>query len=345
MRMVLQSSRYANGKQAVVGLNEMLGRIQRIPGVSAAGAIHFLPLTALDSATGFRVDGQPIPRPGTEPVTGVSVVTPGYFSAMAIALKQGRLLTDSDVDGRPLVTVVNEALAKQYFPDRNPVGQRLFVQWGRKVPYEIVGVVADVKHDGLDKTAAPALYFTYAQEPIQRATLVIRSAFSPMSIARAVQDQIHAVDKNQAIGDIQTMDEVFSQALTRPRFQSVLLGAFAGLALLLAAIGIFGVMSYSVAQRTHEIGIRMALGAERSQVVRLVVAQAFTIAMIGAAGGLAGAFAVTRYLRTLLFEVTATDPATFILVPLLLCTVALAASYLPARRAAAVDPLSALRYE
>jgi putative ABC transport system permease protein len=345
MRMILESSRYANNKQAVGGLSDMLARIQRLPGVRAAGAIHFLPLTGLDSATGFRVDGEPVPSPGSEPVTAVSIVTPGYFPAMGISLKKGRLLSDSDVDGRPLVTVVNETLAKQFFPNTGAVGRRLFVQWGRSTPYEIVGVVADVKHDGLDKTPAPALYFSYGQEPIRIANVVIRTAASPMSIARAAQDQIHAVDKDQAIGEIKTMDAVFSKSLSRPRFQSVLLGTFAGLALLLAAIGIFGVISYSVAQRTHEIGIRMALGAERKQVLQLVVTQAFVLALLGAAGGLAGAFALTRYLRTLLFDVSATDAATFVALPILLCAIAVAASYIPARRAARVDPLAALRYE
>ncbi len=191
----------------------------------------------------------------------------------------------------------------------------------------------------------PALYFTYSQEPHTLATLVIRTAAEPMNIARAVEQQIHAFDKNQAVADVQTMDDLVSRSLARPRFQSVLLGTFAGLALLLAAIGVFGVMSYSVAQRTHEIGIRMALGAERNQVIRLVVGQGLTIALLGAASGLAGAFALTRYLQSLLFNVSTTDAVTFALVPLILCAVALAASYVPALRAAKVDPISALRYE
>jgi len=345
MPLVLDSGRYSDAKQAAAGLAEIIGRIQRLPGVAAVGASHWLPLTDMFSATGFRVAGQPIPKPGSEPVTAVSVVTPGFFSAMGIRLEKGRLLSDEDVDGRPLATVVSDSLAKQYFPGVNPIGQQLYVEWGRKVPYEIVGVVGDVKQQALDKTPMPALYFTYAQEPLRGADLVIRTAISPMNIARAAEDQIHAVDKNQAIGEVRTMGAVLSNSVSRPRFQSVLLGAFAGLALLLAAIGIFGVISYSVAQRTHEIGIRMALGAERRQVLSLVVGQALTIAIGGAVGGLAGAFTLTRYLRTLLFEVSATDAATFIVFPVLLCAVAVAASYLPARRAARIDPLTALRYE
>src|ERR1039457_4217423 len=224
MRMNIASARYKDAQAAVAGLAEMLDRIQRIPGVTAAGSIHFLPLTSLGAATGFRVDGQPIPKPGSEPVTSVSTITPGYFKAMSIPLVKGRAFDDNDVAGRPLVTVISQALAKQYFPDTNPVGQRLYVQWGRQTPYEIVGVVGDVLHQGLDKSPSPAIYFTYSQEPNTLATLVVRTTAEPMSIARAVQEQIHSFDKDQAIADVQAMDDLVSQSVARPRFQSVLLG-------------------------------------------------------------------------------------------------------------------------
>jgi putative ABC transport system permease protein len=345
MRLNLNTAKYgSDGRKAVAGLTEILSRIQSIPGVNAAGSIHFPPLE-VGSATGFYVAGQPVPKPGSEPVTAVSIVTPGYFRAMGIPLVKGRVLEDGDIAGRPFVTVINRELARKYFPDVNPVGQKLFVQWGRQTPYEIVGVVGDVKHQGLDKGVLPALYFTYAQETMTLATLVIRTGADPMSIAKTVQDRIHAFDKDQAIAGAQPLEQMMYESVARPRFQSVLLGTFAGLALLLAAIGIFGVMSYSVAQRTHEIGIRMALGAERSQVVRLVVGQGLAIALLGAVGGLAGAFALTRYLEALLFHVSPTDLATFVALPLILCAVAVAASFVPARRAAKVDPISALRYE
>jgi len=258
---------------------------------------------------------------------------------------QGRLFTGRDREGSPQVTIISQALARQQFANMNPIGQRLFVQWGRETPYEIVGVVGDVKHDGLDQESRPTVYFPNAQEPQNVATLVIRTGENPMKLAPVIEQVIHAYDKDQAVSDIQPLDAFVTRSVARPRFQSVLLSSFAGLALLLAAIGIFGVMSYSVAQRTHEIGIRVALGAQRDQVLRLVVGQGLFLAFIGTAAGLVGAFALTRYLRTLLFNVSPTDWVTFTVVPVILCAVALAASYLPARRAMQVDPMQALRHE
>ena len=345
MHMTLNTPRYAKDDQIAPGLAEILRRVQRIPGVVSAGSVHFLPLGDGFAKTGFRIDGLPIPAPGQEPGTGVLTITPGYFAAMGIPVLRGRVFTDDDVAGKPQVTIITESFAKQFFPNENPIGRRLFVQWGKKTPYEIVGVVGDVKHEGLDRASYQTVYFTYAQDPNGFANLVIRTAVDPLSVARTVQSEIHAFDPQQAVADIQPLDVLVAESIQRPRFQSTLVGGFALLALLLASIGVFGVMAYSVAQRTHEIGIRMALGAERNQVVRLVVRQGLTIALLGVAGGLAGAWLLTRYLQTLLFGVSPTDPATFILLPVLLCAVSAAASYIPARRAATVDPIMALRYE
>jgi putative ABC transport system permease protein len=345
MRVGLASSRYKNPRESAAGLEEIIHRIEQVPGAASVGSIQYPPLSGLKSATGFRVDGRPIPGPSEEPITVVSIVTPGYFTTMSIPLVQGRLFTNNDREGTPQVLLISQSLARQQFPGMNPIGQRLYVEWGRETPYQIVGVVGDVKHDALDKESMPAVYFPNAQEAQNIATLVIRTGATPMQLAPVIAQVIHAYDKDQAIADIQPLDLFLSKSVARPRFQSVLLTTFAGLALLLAAIGIFGVMSYSVAQRTHEIGIRVALGAQRDQVLRLVVGQGLLLALIGTAGGLAGAFALTRYLRTLLFDVSPTDWLTFTLVPLLLCTVALAASYFPARRAMRVDPMQALRYE
>jgi putative ABC transport system permease protein len=345
MHVGLSSSRYANDRQIAAGLDEIVQRIQQVPGASSVGSIQWPPLSGLASVTGYRVAGRPIPAPSTEPATGVSIVTAGYFSTMSIPLIQGRLFTAHDREGSPQVTIISQALARQQFAGMNPIGQRLFVQWGRETPYEIVGVVGDVKHDGLDQESRPTVYFPNAQEPQSIATLVIRTGENPMKLAPVIEQVIHGYDKDQAVSDIQPLDVFLTKSVARPRFQSVLLSSFAGLALLLAAIGIFGVMSYSVAQRTHEIGIRVALGAQRDQVLRLVVGQGLFLALIGTAAGLVGAFALTRYLRTLLFNVSPTDWVTFTVVPVILCVVALAASYFPARRAMQVDPMQALRYE
>jgi putative ABC transport system permease protein len=345
MRIGLTSTRYANPQQTSAGLAEIIHRIEQVPSVSSVGSVQWPPLSGLGSATGFSVAGRPTPKPGDEPVTGVSIVTPGYFATMTIPLIKGRQFNERDGAGAPQVTIVSQALARQQFPGMDPIGQRLFVQWGRQTPYEIVGVVGDIKHDGLDKESAPNVYFPDAQEPNGGGTLVIRTSADPMKLAPVVEQVIHAYDHDQAIADIQPLDVFLAKSVARPRFQSVLLASFAALALLLAAIGIFGVMSYSVAQRSHEIGIRVALGAQRDQVLRLVVGEGLVLALIGTAAGLAGAFVMTRYLRSLLFNVSPTDPWTFIAVPVVLCAVALGASYIPARKAAVVDPIVALRYE
>jgi putative ABC transport system permease protein len=345
MRIGLSNPRYKDLKIASSGLDEILRRIAQVPGVVSTGSIQFPPLGGLLPATGFWVAGRPVPNPSEAPVTGVSIVTPGYFPTMEIPLLAGRLFSERDREGTPQVTIVSQSLARQQFPNVDPIGQRLYVEWGRETPYQIVGVVGDVKHDGLEKAVRPIVYFPNAQETQTIATLMIRTGADPIKLAPVAEQIIHAYDKDQAIAAIQPLDMLLSKAVARPRFQSVLLSSFAGLALLLAAIGIFGVMSYSVAQRTHEIGIRLALGAGSDQVLRLVVGQGLLLALIGTAGGLAGAFALTRYLRTLLFNVSPTDWLTFTAVPLLLCAVAVAASYLPARRAMRVDPMQALRYE
>jgi putative ABC transport system permease protein len=345
MQVNLAGPRYRDEKKAADTWEEIVRRIQQAPGVVSAASIAFPPLGGIMPGTGYYVASRPEPKPAETPVTGISIVTPGYFPTMSIPLLQGRAFTDRDRLGQPQVTMVSETLARHEFPGMNPIGQQLFVQWGRKTPYEIVGVVGDVKHEGLDKEVGPMVYFPDAQEPNGGGTLLIRTAGDPMKLAAVVQQVVHGFDKDQPVAGIQPLDVLLTKSVARPKFQSVLLGSFAGLALLLAAIGIFGVMSYSVAQRTHEIGIRVALGAQRDQVLRLVVGQGLALALIGTAAGLGGAWILTRYLRTLLFEVSPTDWLTFTIVPVLLCTVAVLASYLPARRAMHIDPMQALRYE
>ena len=345
MHVNLASTRYADDQKAADGLAEILRRIEQIPQVSSAGSIRWPPLTGLGAATGFYIADRPKPGPGEGLGAAISIVTPGYFASLNIPLLRGRLFTARDRAGMPQVALITQSLARRYFQGVDPVGQRLFVEWGRDTPYEIVGVIGDVKHDGLDKVSTPTIYFPEAQEPERAATLMIRTSADPMKLAPMVEQVIHAYDKDQAIANIQPLDAILAKSIARPRSQSVLLAVFAGIALLLAMIGIFGVMSYSVLQRTREIGIRVALGASRNEVLRLVVGQGAVLAAIGIAVGLAVAFALTRYLRTLLFETSPIDPLTFIGVSLILGAVAIAASYFPARKATSVDPMQALRYE
>lgn len=326
-----------NLKRGSDGLAEILARLERLPGVTAAGSIMFPPMTRMYSATGFYVEGQPVPKPGDQPVCTVSIITPNYLRAMGIPLLKGRTLGVQDSTDSPKVTLINQALAAQFFAGENPVGHGLKVQWGNDKPYRIVGVVGDVKQRALDETALPTVYFPDAQESSGGGTLVIRSAGDPMNIARMAQDVIHGVDPNQAIADIMPMSSLVAKTVARPRFQSILLGTFAGLALVLASIGVFGVMAYSVAERTSEIGVRMALGAQTRTILAMVLREGAAVSLVGISAGLVGAVALTRFLRSLLFEVSPTDVGMFLTGSLVLAAVALLASLFPALRAARVD--------
>lgn len=245
-----------------------------------------------------------------------------------------------------MTVVINHAAAQLLYPNENPIGKPLNVWWNHPdQPYEIVGVVGDVHQKSLDQEASPGVFLSLAQTPTSPMFLVARAHGDPKQLANAIQAEIHSLDRDMPITDVKTMDEYVTLSVASARFNTILLGGFAGLALVLAAVGIFGVISYSVAQRTQEIGIRRALGADTVSVLRLVLTQAMGLTAAGVIAGIASALAVTRLLQTLLFEVTPTDAATFIGVAIVLSGVAFLASYLPARRAAKVDPMIALRYE
>ena len=327
-------------------LENVLDRVRSLPEVRAAGSVHFLPLSGLRAATGFWVDGRPVPKPGDRPVTDVSVISSGYFAAMSTPLLKGRTFDTRDRATSPPVVIVNQMLATEFFAGENPIGKRLHIEWGRPdQSYEIVGVVGDIRYETLAKAANPTVFLYHIQEPMGFANIVMRTASDPTTVIRSAQAQVHAVDPNVPVAGVRTLDYYVSAALAAPRFQSVLLTAFAVLALTLAAIGIFGVMSYSVAQRTQEIGVRVALGARQADVVGMVFGQGMLLVGGGIAVGTLGALALTRLIASFLFEISPNDPLTFVAIPVMLAMVAAIAMVMPARRAALVDPLVALRHE
>jgi putative ABC transport system permease protein len=335
-----------SGQQSAAFLEQVLARIRTVPEVTAAGSIHFLPLSGLLSATGFWRDDRPQPRSGEQPSTQTFVITEGYFAAMGIPLLAGRMFDARDRDGAPLVTIVNRDLANRFFSGENPIGKRLHIQWGRpQVTYEIVGVVGSIRHVGMERAPESALFLASLQEPNGAYNLVIRTAGDPLRVAAAVKGEISTVDRSIPVSQIRPMGEYVARSVTQPRFNMVLITTFATLALALAAVGLFGVIAYSVAQRTREIGIRRALGAADGRVVGMVLKQGMALASAGVVLGTGGALLLSRFLETLLFGIEATDAVTFAGVATVLATVALAACYLPARRAARIDPLVALRYE
>jgi len=340
-------ARFREDAQFVNLFGQVLERIRHLPTVRSAGMVNFLPLYGgLGSATGFKILGRPEPPPGQGPVTDVRVADSGYFPTMGIPLLRGRNFSDSEQREPRHVILINEALARAYFAEEDPIGHRLDVNmFDNPTPAEIIGVVGNVRYDSLIDESPPAVYFPHPDLTYSFMTLVIRTDGEPSAIAPAVQREIRSLEPNQPVSDVRTMNQVMSEWVARSRFNTLLLGLFAGLATLLSAVGIFGVMNYSVALRTREIGLRLAIGAQPRQVLLLVLKQGFWLTIIGVAFGLAAAFALTRLLSGLLFGVAAVDVTTFATISLLLVIVSLLACYLPARRAMRIDPLSALRYE
>ena len=338
-------SKYRTRPEQAEFFRRVLENVRSLPMVRSAGVTNQLPLDTSDEPrTDFTIVGRaPLPS-GQGYLADYRDASPDYFRAMGIPVRKGRVFTDQDKADRPMVVIINETLARRYFPDGgNPIGQRL--RLGPRYNPEIVGIVADVKGSALNQQTAPAMYTSYLQIPEMKMSLVVRAEGDPAKMIRAVEKQVWAVDKDQPMYKIRTMEQVVGESQSSSRFTLVLLGIFAAVAMGLAAIGIYGVISYSVTQRTREIGIRIALGAERSDVLRLVVGQGTVLAVSGVAVGLAGALALTRVMRSLLFGVSATDPAIFAGAAAFLAAVAMMASYIPARRAMAVDPTVSLRYD
>ena len=347
MNIALPRQKYKEPQQANAFFDQLAEHIKTLPGVKSVGGTDPLPFSNSNVSTGFVVEGAPDVPLSDRPDVGQRAVTPTYFETMGIPVLKGRAFTAQDRDNTPQVIVVNEALATRYWPNQDVIGKRLgFADDPSKQSWrEIVGVVGNVKHFGLDAEAKPEVYFPYQQLPKNFMSVVVRTSSDPMSMIPAIRGQIAIMDKDQPVFDIMTMDQRLAKSVASNRFVMLLLGTFSVLALGLAAVGLYGAMSYLVTQRTQEIGLRMALGASRMDVFKLVVGKGMRLALIGMAIGLVASVALTRVMRSVLFEVTPTDAITFVIVSVVLLIVALLACYIPARRATNVDPLTSLRYE
>ncbi|HZI49953.1 MAG TPA: FtsX-like permease family protein, partial [Pyrinomonadaceae bacterium] len=346
MSVGLNWIRYSEPHQRLAFVDRTLEQIRTVPGVVSVGITTKVPLTGGGSTQPFTVEGRPAAAIAEQSMAQTRYISPDYFRAIGIPLRQGRFFSDQDRDNTVPVVIISEAMARRFWPGENPIGRRLtptfHVEQG---PREIVGVVGDVKTTGLDVDAAAMMYMPYKQAPLPFMSFVVRTASNPESLIQPVSKAIYSIDKDQALTNVETMDQVLSKSLSGRRFNMTLLLTFAGVALMLAAVGVYGVMNYTVTLRRRELGIRMALGAKKTDVLRLVLGQGLALTLIGVGAGLISAYALTRLMASLLYGVTATDYLTFGGVSAVLILVGLAASYVPARRATKVNPTIALRAE
>jgi putative ABC transport system permease protein len=340
---------YAQRRELV---SKLVERMKRVPGAQGAAVVTGLPLSNIMMRTSAHIVGTPPERPAERKSTDVAMATPGYFTTMGIPLVAGRDFTDRDGSGAPVVSIVNQEFVKRYFPNENPIGKRIELGWDQDTAStggnmtlggEIVGVVANVKRRGLSQEVFPETYASYMQPTFSSFSVVVRSTADPSTVMAAIRAQIRELDRDLPLSDLRQLKELVAASVSRPRFYTTILGVFASIALILAAVGIYGVISYAVSLRTRELGIRIALGATGRQVSGLVLQQGVGLAIAGVLVGGAGAYWLTRLLSKLLFGVSATDPLTFVGVAALLTAIAAVASFVPARRAARVDPLLAMR--
>jgi putative ABC transport system permease protein len=337
--------KYPRGKPVIDFYAEVVRRVRAIPGIEFAGMTSILPLSGSNNDNSFHIEGRPEDQTGVSPDEEVRVITPDYFRVLEIPLLKGRHFTEADTADAPGVIIINQAMAKKYWPGEDALGKR--INFGDADPakikwFTIVGIVSDIHHQGLDTDPKPEFYLPHPQRPYRGMILAVRSKQDPRSVVATLRKEIQAIDSEQPLANVRTLEIVASESIAPRRLSVVLLGVFASIAMLLAAVGIYGVISYLVVQRTHEIGVRMALGAQRSDVLRLMMGHAMRLVLIGAAMGLAIAFVSSRALQAMLYKVGAFDFPTFAAVTFALVAVALLASYIPALRATRADPMIAL---
>ena len=336
---------YEDKNKRVYLYQQVQARIAALPGVVKVGAVNIVPFSSGDDSYPFQIVGRAPSPKGQEPYAELRVATPGYFDAIGTALRAGRLFTEQDDARTSRVVLVNETFAKKFLSGQQPIGQRLEIGDDEKERSEIIGVVADVKNDDLDELAESTIYLPYSQSVLSSMNIVVHAKQDPTLLTAAMRGELRALDPTLPVYNVKTVRQMIDERISPKRLMTYVLGVFALIALLLAAVGIYGVMSYAVTQRTQEIGLRMALGAQAVDVLKLVVRNGMMLALMGVGIGMTGALALTRLLAALLFHVTPTDTVTFVVVPSCLIVVAFFACYIPARRATKVDPLVALRYE
>jgi putative ABC transport system permease protein len=344
MEVNLPGNKYREGPQIQNFYEQVVDKLAALPGVESVSVINNLPLGG-DTTTAYLIEGHPDPRNQEDQMTAYRIISPDYFHTMNIPLLKGRYFTAQDTKRDVGVAIINQALADRDLPGEEPIGKRLVIDYGQKIPREIVGVVGNVKHYGLDAAVKPETYVPLPEDPWRTMNLAVRTTSDPLALARAVRSSFLSVDKDLPVYDIKTMDQRVEASFSQRRSQVFLLSIFAIVAFVMAIVGVYSVISYSVNQRRQEIGIRMALGAQQIDIFKLVVGQGLLLGIIGLVVGLLGALAFNRLIASLLYGITVTDPIVFLIVPVVLMLATLVASYLPARRASRVDPTIALRYE
>jgi putative ABC transport system permease protein len=351
MRLPMPGDKFETSDELTAYVREIVSRVRAVPGVLSATATDTLPLEGFSNGMPFQIASRKVVDRANRLGGGFKMVQADYFKVLGIRFVKGRGFTDRDVKGAPPVMVINQTHATRFFPNEDPIGQRVLVQeivpgkpqLGPEIPWEVVGVIADERTSSLEGTNRAGMYVPIEQSPSAFINLIVRAGVEPRSLTRAIGEAVHGLDKNQAVTDVRTLDQMKTESTASTRLRTTLLAVFAGLALLLSAVGIYGVISYTVAQRTHEIGVRAALGASTGALLGMVVRSGMLLAGVGLVLGVGGALALTRLLGTLLFGVGARDPWTLGGAAILLASVAFLACYIPARRAARVDPLVALR--